>query len=291
MLGKLLKHEWKQTWKLPAFILLTAMVITLIGVGSFFTPLWNNDSSFILTFTGYLFLFLTIILLIAAVLGIFVYFSIRFYKNLFTDEGYLMHTLPVTCNQLIISKFLLFLFWLVVSGTLISLCGTALMLAWDQALDLGMLEGLRELAQQVSDYGFSKFISELNDACKYITGLPVWCFAILYVFCMIINIFHVILTPYFAISIGQLFSRFKLAASIGIYIAILVIQQTVAMIITFPVNMSLMMKQVDSVMGYSEYKISTFYAMNAPSAIITLVLTVLFYFFTHNMMKKHLNLD
>lgn len=291
MLGKLLKHEWKQTWKLPAFILLAAMVITLIGVGSFFTPLWNNDSSFLLTFTGYLFLFITVILLIASILAIFVYFSIRFYKNLFTDEGYLMHTLPVTCNQLIWGKFFIFLFWLVVSGILVSLCGTALLLAWDQALDLNILETFRELGQALHDYGFVKLMGELNEACRTITGLPVLIFAILYVLSIIINIFHVILTPYFAISIGQLFSRFKLAASIGIYIAILIIQQTVAMIITFPINMSLMAKQIDSVMGLYEYKISTFYAMYAPPVIMTLVLTVLFYFFTHNLMKKHLNLD
>ena len=40
-----------------------------------------------------------------------IYFAIRFYKNLYTDEGYLMHTLPVKPWMLIVSKLTIGTIW------------------------------------------------------------------------------------------------------------------------------------------------------------------------------------
>lgn len=41
----------------------------------------------------------------------FVIIVMRFHKNLFSREGYLMHTLPVSANKLIISKIISAFFW------------------------------------------------------------------------------------------------------------------------------------------------------------------------------------
>lgn len=288
MLGKLFKHEWKQTWKLPTVICLAAIAVTLIGVISFFTPLWDHNASFLLSLTGYMLLFLNIILLIAATLAILVYFSIRFYKNLYTDEGYLMHTLPVTSRQLIFSKFWVFFFWIMIAGALVSICGTALMLSMSEALNLGMIDAFREIAEMFREYGVARFFNELNTSSLATTGLPIWLMGVLVVFLFFVGIFRCILTPYFAISIGQLFSRFKLAASIGVYIAILILQQLITTVVLFPINMSLLVNWAET---DAEYHISYFYMLYAPQYVIALVLTVLFYFFTHKIMQKHLNLD
>ena len=40
-----------------------------------------------------------------------IYIAVRFYKNLYTDEGYLMHTLPVTPRQLLVSKLTVGSLW------------------------------------------------------------------------------------------------------------------------------------------------------------------------------------
>lgn len=288
MLGKLLKHEWKQTWKLPTFTCIATIIVTLVGMLSFFTPLWDNDSDFLLTFTGFTFLFLNIVLLIASSLTIFVYFSIRFYKNLYTDEGYLMHTLPVTSRQLIFSKFWVFFAWTILNGILVFICATALMLSLDSALDLGMWNAYQELFELFKNADMQKFFANLNEASLEATGLPAVIIALLYLFLIFISLCQKILTPYFAISIGQLFSKFKLAASIGMYIAILIVQQIVSTIIALPINMSLMLEQINQP---ADYSIKYFYMIYGPQFILILVMTALFYFFTHKLMKKHLNLD
>ncbi len=288
MLGKLLKHEWKQTWKLPTVICLATIAVSLIGVISFFTPLWDNDVSFLLSLTGYMLLFLNIFLLIASMLAILIYFSIRFYKNLYTDEGYLMHTLPVTSRQLIFSKFWVYFFWILISGSLVYACGTALMLAMSEALNMGLIDTFREIAADLSKYGWANFWADINALSINATGLPAWVMAILILLIFFVGICRGILTPYFAISVGQLFSRFKLAASIGVYIAILILQQLITTVVLFPINMSLLVKWAET---NAEYQISYFYMLYAPQYVIALVLTVLFYFFTQKIMKKHLNLD
>ena len=49
----------------------------------------------------------------------------RFYKNLMTDEGYLMFTLPVSRSQLIWSKLMVALAWGVLSAVLAALAWMA----------------------------------------------------------------------------------------------------------------------------------------------------------------------
>ena len=48
----------------------------------------------------------------------------RFYKNLLGREGYLMHTLPVTETQLILSKLLTSMVWVLCSGLVGIVCIT-----------------------------------------------------------------------------------------------------------------------------------------------------------------------
>lgn len=290
MLGKLLKYEWKQTWKLPTAVCLATMAATIIGVISFFTPLWDleSTSSSWLMAIGILFFIMNIVVLIASALSILVYFSIRFYKNLYTDEGYLMHTLPVTSRQLIFSKFWIFFLWFIINGLLLCLCCFALMWAMDCAIYTGFMDTWKELFEIFSKIGLPEIYHQLNLASTELTGLPAWCMGILLLFLWFIAFCHTILTPYFAISIGQLFSKFKLGASIGIYIAIIMLQQLLTTVIMFPINTSLFLSPS---FFSGEYHIWQFYVLYAPQYVITILLTVLFYFLTHRIMKKHLNLD
>ena len=65
---------------------------------------------------------LSVLLFSAAVFGgsilAFVLMIYRFYKNLMTDEGYLMFTLPVTTGQLIWSKMIVSAVWLLATAAM-----------------------------------------------------------------------------------------------------------------------------------------------------------------------------
>ena len=72
------------------------------------------------------------VLLGGSILAVFAYLIgtrlillIRFYKNKFTDEGYLTFTLPVTSHQILLSSLVNFLLWSVI--TTVAAGGTILL--------------------------------------------------------------------------------------------------------------------------------------------------------------------
>lgn len=116
MLGKLLKHEWKSTCKIMTVINLTVLLLTIAGFCILNMNIFGNRESTLLA----VFLIIFYALSLAA-FGIIteIYLYTRFYRNLFTSEGYLMHTLPVTPLQLFHAKLIVGYFWYVINSLLV----------------------------------------------------------------------------------------------------------------------------------------------------------------------------
>ncbi len=113
MLGKLLKHEFKATYKV--FLGAYAFVAILGIMSLIFNELYNNTpnnavfSVFKLT-TNMVLIMAIVIIFIGTVLM----YILRFRSNILKDEGYLMHTLPVKARNLVITKVMATISWLVV---------------------------------------------------------------------------------------------------------------------------------------------------------------------------------
>lgn len=102
MIGKLLKHEMKATYKvfLLVYFLLFLICSTMMIGGNI-----GNE---------HLLLFAVSIMGLAVIPVIIVYFMMverRFYKSLYGNEGYLMFTLPVKSWEIVLSKWLVASFW------------------------------------------------------------------------------------------------------------------------------------------------------------------------------------
>lgn len=118
MFGKLLKYEFKATykWYLILFAVLAALSILMgITAASTTTPSHlqsNYDSSTSVYWALYGFLML---LLVSAGSGVYlsnmIITIVRFYKNIFGREGYLTWTLPVTTHQVLLAKLLTAITW------------------------------------------------------------------------------------------------------------------------------------------------------------------------------------
>ena len=105
MLKKLFVHEWKDCWRLVGLMNLIVIGLTLIGTVVMQSDTWSfaSENAVIrLTMTLYVMAYIASIAALSLVTVFFFYN--RFYKNLYTDQGYLMHTLPVTQHELIWSK-------------------------------------------------------------------------------------------------------------------------------------------------------------------------------------------
>lgn len=197
MLGKLLKYELKATARYFVPLLATFGGITLlfklfmamIGFGN--DPLRMTFSIFIVT--------IYVVAVIALFLMCFIISFFRFYKNFYTDEGYLSFTLPVSINLQILNKLLISIFWVVVStaafflSIFIFLAGTPY---WNDFFHLMSLS-FQEFSKIDAGIRFL-FITETLTA-------------------LVLNAVASPLFIYLCITIGGLLPNHRLAASIGTY--------------------------------------------------------------------------
>lgn len=121
MLGKLLKQELRATGRimLPVFGALVLLSV-LANCSIRLLDLGITDNAFL----RFILVFLVVVFGIA-VFGVFfitLWLMIsRFYRNLLKDEGYLMHTLPVSVHALVWSKLIASLLWFFATALVVAL--------------------------------------------------------------------------------------------------------------------------------------------------------------------------
>ncbi len=119
MLKKLYKYDWKSV-SLLLFILHAVLIVYTL-VGRIGISLIKGSESFqtleipeFLGVMGAFYILVFALFIFAIVISTVVYLSIRIQKNLFSDEGYLTHTLPVKPAQLLWSKILIIWTWSII---------------------------------------------------------------------------------------------------------------------------------------------------------------------------------
>lgn len=165
MFAKLLKHEWRATRGLVGLLCAIIGISGLLTGGILRYMTWSS-----VTGNGFMVVVYTIVLT-AAVLAIFgccvgaMYLLVyRFYKSRFTDQGYLMLTLPVTTHQQLLASMMNTVMGVVLVG--ITACLSAavgigiFLLSFEQST-------AAEFAQVFADMG-SSFVNNLK--------VPAWLF-------------------------------------------------------------------------------------------------------------------
>lgn len=274
MLGKLTKFEFRAVNKILLLINGFTVLLTLIGCLTFASPLWDFDSAYIgaLAMSSVMVYYIAII---AISLFAFIYLAVRFYKNLYTDEGYLMHTLPVTPKELIWSKAIAAFCWIMI---------TTLMICFSVCAILGSAY-LKFGVEELED--ISEIILALNDFCKEVYGMSLSGFCIFAVFAIVIGSFNAIFMAYAAVSVGQLFNRHKVLGSILCYIGFYFLSQILSMIVMLPYWVHLFSSDFMDETGMGSYMR---YELTA-TVILSAILAVIYYIITEMMMRKKLNLD
>ena len=125
MLKQLLKYEFKATKRLYfGLYLALALLSVVLGVSFRQENARVDNTNFGRLEVILMVLYLSVIFAIAVLC--FVNTIQRFYQNLLGREGYLMHTLPVNENQLILSKLLTSMVWVLCSGLVGIVCITVM---------------------------------------------------------------------------------------------------------------------------------------------------------------------
>lgn len=150
MFSKLLKHEWKANAGLLGILSLCALGAGLLGglvlKGIIYmAELAEKENVAALGITGLSSLLVFIVVaLVAYVLAVQFINLFRFYKNKFTDEGYLTFTLPVKTSHIFLSSYLVNLAWMVIS-VLVLIVAVGLIVV------LGLGENIKEFLDASGD--------------------------------------------------------------------------------------------------------------------------------------------
>lgn len=200
MLGRLFKYELKATSKVLVPIYIAFIAITIISRVSIDLQV---DEGSLWSFINGMGLFVFIISAITMFVATAIVIIWRFYRNTSSDEGYLLFTLPVKVDYIIISEFLCALIW----GFLMSVFAV---------LGIFLMIFNRNVDDNIINFSyFGNILSSLTaDGIK----------AIFYLFLdILISTFQEIMSIYCAISLASLFNKHRLIFSATFYIGLLIV--------------------------------------------------------------------
>lgn len=193
MLTKLMKYDIRSTWRDFAGIYLAILLGVII------VPLLINNINIPIASTLAM-LIITSIIIGTIVLTIINLFHI-FLKNVYSKQGYLTMTLPVTSGQLVFSKLLVSTMWIVLTG-IVSIIGFFI---------------FAFVMNPTANINFTEIISEIHAVLSGQGYLS----AALIIFITIASIVKEIVKLFLSCSIAQLkqLSRFRVPVAIAAYFA------------------------------------------------------------------------
>lgn len=261
MLSKLIKHEFKATAKLLIPLYLILLFLTIMDRIVLRLNIFRGALSVIPGFITFFY----VLSIIAVVAVTFLFMIIRFYKNLMTDEGYLMFTLPVKSYQLINSKLIVSFIWIVAS-VLAVVASLYIVIATPSRMD-SLLIFLNALRAEIN-HGFG----------SYTTLLIIEFFAMI-----IIGLVNAMLTIYVSIAVGQLMNAHKLIGAIAAYIGISTIIQIISTIGIFIIG-----HFYENT--FTDLRSIPLYVMPI-SMFLIMLLSVIYYWVMDYIFRKKLNLE
>ncbi len=217
MLGKLIKHEFAATWRVMLILSLILVGIGIVLICTFGglsvmlenTPDYNEGA---LTFT----VFSLVMILFVATIAVFilakVFLVIRYYRNLYTAEGYLTFTLPASTTQVITAKVIVGMVWtLLITFLLFFICFC----------------GIFGFSLAIADpVDFPSMSSDLVEIVTFDNSIMFPLLVIIYLFSAI----TALLSYYFCITVGQLWAKHKILGAILCFVGLSIVTKIITWI-------------------------------------------------------------
>ncbi len=269
MLGKLMKYEWKATWKL----LLSANILTVVMTGLarwmvYLMGQTNYNDFQMVDFMAVMVLVTYVGSMFAVCIGTTIYLIYRFYTSTYGDQGYLLHTLPVDTHHIIIAKVLVSAAWVIINIVFIYL-SVIFLLASSSEIFESMMEGMVDMIEYLG--------------AEKITAFTV----IMTVIAFLFSVFAKVLKVGACISLGQLSSNHKLMLAFAWYMGIYVVEQ---MFQGVYFAITIYIQQMMSRKDYWDY--FSYYDNQWETSLLAGILScVVYYLLTWYVMGRKLNLD
>ena len=287
MLKQLLKYEFKATKSLYfGLYLALALLSVVLGVTFRQEHALAHSTSFQNLEVILMMVYVSVILAIAVLC--FVNTVQRFCRNLLGREGYLMHTLPVTETQLILSKLLTSMVWVLCSGLVGVVCITVM-------VSIGVLD-----AEVLGTLSWDRW-KQLWQMLYEELGPEFWVAMVWTILINLARLASLILCVYAACMIAHQFKKQTMAAGILAFIGMNIVENQIDKLlgmndVTLFVGVNY--KLVD-VSGVSEgapvmHYMTTAFGQGASclfSFVFTAAIAAVYFFLTRWLMKHKLNLE
>lgn len=266
MLGKLMKYEWKATWKLLVSANLLTLVMTIIA--SWMVKILDRSgySDFrMMDFMAVMVLLTYVGSMFAVSVGTGIFLIHRFYTSTYGDQGYLLHTLPVDTHHIIIAKVLVSAAWELINIISIYFSVIFLFASSSEIFD-SMMNGMKNTIEYLG--------------AEKITAFTV----IMTLFAFLFSVLAKVLKVGACISLGQLSSNHKLMLSFAWYVGIYVVEQ-ILQGVYFAIQIAFRRRVSDGAyLSYFENQWDT-------TLIAGIISCVVFYLLTWYVMSRKLNLE
>ena len=138
MLGKLLKYDLKWVYKVVAIFYVLTFIFSVVG-----RWLAEIENSVVFDITAKIFLGIAISMMVNSLINCLIRFWVRFVRNVYKDESYLTHTLPVKKQEIFTSKVISGVVCIFTTMIVIIIC---LFICFYSEANMEVLKGLLELA-------------------------------------------------------------------------------------------------------------------------------------------------
>ena len=270
MLGKLIHFEFKSTYKLFLILIGAEFLLSLVlgmtinsNIQIFsdrmmYNPYYTDTSS---TFS-----FILILMVVGVIFSTFILIfgsSVqRFHKNLLSGQGYLMHTLPVTTWQLVLSKVITYMIYVV------------LFVLAQLACLVGMIIGTGQFIDLIRSLNFDWLLRAL----KIVLDLGFIELCATYLF----SASQFLLLIYLCYSVGNLFPEHRLLVGIATFIILGIVVPSLFQVPSiFVVTFGAV--QVMNALNHMSYQTMTL--------IYSIIMNVIFFAANVYILRYHLNLE
>ncbi len=262
MLSKLLKYDLKWVYK-PLIVFYILLLIFSI----FIRIIESAESTFILNLIDNVCLGIIISIIISILINLFMRNWARFIKNIYKDESYLTHTLPVSKNKIYLSKVLTSSITLLSSFVVIIIC-----------LVIGFLNN--------DTYVLLKNV--LQDSVIYFDISMISLILIIFI-TIFFEILFMILSGILGIIIGHKYNGKKIVNSVLIGFIIYMTLSILSVVLLYVVG--LLNSDIMSIFRSTMVKGSVIKNLMLISSIIYLIYDIGIYFIGNKLFNKGVNVD
>ena len=271
MVKKLLKQEFKYYIHTLIFIL---PVVLFLGISTYILHLFETDS-IIYQLLYILSMVLFSISTFAALLAVEILMVVRFYKNMYTSEGYLTFTLPVNSHQHVFAKLIAHIICLIATVFVV-------VISW-----LIVVNGMTDLSEE-----FNFIWSTISNAYTGENAVHAIFITLELIVLFAIAVFTSPLIYYSCISIGQLAKKNRIILAIVTYYLYTVIAQVLLTVFTMILSILATKGLLNDIPQFIiDNPFATIHIVLIVIILITIGISALFYFITIRIMNNKLNLE